>query len=143
MPNYCICLCKTFTKYITRANQRKSDCEYKGKIYWRKCYVNFWHKHYRDNFFSSAYTSVVDKRCIFYEKLVSRKFIKPCYQTALRRELNVEQKQWKHIYQCKLCDMPYKRLSEFNYKFFNNILCNKAFLSKYTQIHRVNVTYIW
>ena len=50
---------------------------------------DFLNIHFTDVFlFNSGYTSVVDKRCnFFYEKLVSKKFIKPCYQTVLRREL--------------------------------------------------------
>ena len=69
----------------------------------------------------------------FHKKLLSKKNIKPCYQTVLRRKLNIKQAYWKQIYQCKICDMPDKRLAEFNYKLLNNILCNKAFLGKCKQ----------
>ena len=84
--------------------------------------------HYRDIFLLAVVIQVsLTKDVFFYEKLVSKTFIKPCYHTDLRRELNIKQTQWKHIYQCKICDMPEKRLAELNYELLNNILCNKTF----------------
>ena len=71
--------------------------------------------------------SLTKEVIFFYEMLVSRKFIKSWYKTVLRRELNIEQTQWKHIYQCKIYEMPDKSVAEFNYKLLNKILCNKEF----------------
>ena len=88
--------------------------------------------HCRDKFlFSNSYASDVDKRCIFMKSLSVEHSVIMLSNCLQRRTF--EQTQWKHIYQCKICDMPDKRLAEFNYKDLNNILCKKALLSKLKQ----------
>ena len=61
-----------------------------------------------------------------------KKFQKPCYQTYLSKELNVDSNcSWKKIYTCKLTGIEDKKIAEFNYKLLNNILCNNLYLSKW------------
>lgn len=84
--------------------------------------------------FYTKYANVIDQRCnFFYRNLVDKKFCKPCYQTVLKNEFNVDSTEWKYIYRCKILDMSDKNLAEFNYiyKLLNNILCNNVYLSKW------------
>lgn len=84
--------------------------------------------------FYSGYENVLGQRCsFFYENLINKKFIKPCYQTVLQKEYNIDSIDWKYIYKCKLLDISDKRLAEFNYKLLNNILCNNVYLSKWIE----------
>ena len=87
--------------------------------------------------FHSGYENVLGQRCsFFYENLVNKKFTKPCYQTVLQKEYDIDSVDWKYIYKCKLSDISDKRLAEFNYKVLNNILCNNVYLSKWNkEIH--------
>ena len=61
-----------------------------------------------------------------------KKFQKPCYQTYLSKELNVDSNcLWKKIYTCKLTGIEDKKIALFNYKLLNNILCNNIYFSKW------------
>lgn len=40
-----------------------------------------------------------------YENLVNKTFCKQCFQAVLKNEFNVDSKEWKYIYRCKLLDM--------------------------------------
>ena len=62
-----------------------------------------------------------------------KKFQKPCYQTYLSKELNMNSNcSWNKIYTCKLTDIEDKKIAEFNNNFLsNNILCNDLYLSKW------------
>lgn len=47
----------------------------------------------------------------FNENLVNKKLTKPCYQTVLQKEYNIDSVDGKYIYKCKLLDISYKRLA--------------------------------
>lgn len=57
--------------------------------------------------FYTGYSNVIDQRFIFflYENLVNKTFCKQCFQAVLKNEFNVDSKEWKYIYRCKLLDM--------------------------------------
>ena len=81
--------------------------------------------------FYNGFHCIIDKKCkFFYEILLSKKFKKPCYQSYFSREFCISKPSWRNIYKSKVLCMYDKRLSEFNYKLLNNILCCNLFLEK-------------
>ncbi|XP_062574193.1 uncharacterized protein LOC134236030 [Saccostrea cucullata] len=81
--------------------------------------------------FNSGLNCITDKKCkFFYENMLSKKFKYPCYQSILGRNFCVSKEYWCNIYRNKIKLMYDKRLSEFNYKLLNNILCCNSFLQK-------------
>lgn len=93
-------------------------------------------KNYYFNFYSGN-ENVLGQRCsFFYENLINKNFTKPCYQTVLQKEYDIDSVDWKYIYKCKLSDISDKRLAEFNYKVLITIFCINVYLSKWNnEIH--------
>lgn len=81
--------------------------------------------------FHNGVHCILEKKCNFYyENMLSRKFKPPCHQSYLGRNYCVNKEYWPSIYTNKIKNMYDKRLSEFNYKLLNNILCTNSFLQK-------------
>ena len=62
--------------------------------------------------------------------MLKRKFQSPIHQSSLSREFDIIKSDWSTIYSCKISSLADKKISEFNYKLLNNILCNNYFLAK-------------
>ena len=77
--------------------------------------------------------NVIGQRCNFYYNiLLMKKFRRPCYQTIIARDLNIQDNNcWTNIYLNKVKDISDTKVAEFNYKLLNNILCNNYLVSKW------------
>ena len=81
--------------------------------------------------FSTGYYNFVEQKCsFFYRNLLHKKFQSPIHQSSLSREFMICKEDWIDIYSCKISSPVDKKISEFNYKLLNNILCNNFFLKK-------------
>ena len=81
--------------------------------------------------FSTGYYNFVEQKCsFFYRNLLHKKFQSPVHQSSLSREFMICKEDWIDIYLCKISSPVDKKISEFNYKLLNNILCNNFFLKK-------------
>ena len=81
--------------------------------------------------FRTGYYCFLDQKCsFFYKNLLDKKFQSPIHQSSLSREFDINKLDWSNIYSCKISSFSDKKISEFNYKLLNNILCNNHFLAK-------------
>ena len=81
--------------------------------------------------FANGYYNFIEQKCsFFYRNLLYKKFQTPIHQSSLSREFLICKEDWTNIYSCKISLPVDKKISEFNYKLLNNILCNNHFLKK-------------
>ena len=79
----------------------------------------------------TGYHSFLDQKCSFsYKNLLHKKFQSPIHQSSLSREFVICKEDWTNIYSCKISLPIDKKISEYNYKLLNNILCNNYCLKK-------------
>ena len=130
--------------YLSNVLHNKNNwlCEYKCiKSIFRKLgkhfhfenakFVNIRQTHHY--YFMNGLHNVMGQRCNFYYNiLLMKKFRRPCYQTIVARDLNIQDKKcWTNIYLNKVKDISDTKVAEFNYKLLNNILCNNYLVSKW------------
>ncbi len=80
---------------------------------------------------NSIYCLKTQKSKFYYNIFILKK-AEPNYMLKKwEKDFNLESSLWEGIYQNKIWQLKDKKLSEFNYKLLNNILCTKSIISKW------------
>lgn len=94
-------------------------------------YVN--KSQHRIYFYKNHFVKPTEYKCsFFYGILRDKKFETPNHQSFIARNFHIQSKSsWSLIYTQKISKMYDRKVAEFNFKLFNNLLANRYLLSKW------------
>lgn len=107
---------KCFQKYDC------SDIQYEnivfGKTSFELCFKNH------------VYICDINSKLI-YDIFRQKQFVAPLHQLYYKNVFEISKESWKSIYEQKILAIKDKKISDFNYRLLNNLLCNREMMKRW------------
>lgn len=109
-----------FSKYFQKYDF--SDIQYENIVFGKTSFDLCFKNH--------VYICDIDSK-LFYDIFRQKQFVAPLHQFYYKNVFEISKESWKSIYEQKILAIKDKKISDFNYRLLNNLLCNREMIKRW------------